>query len=285
MKATRYSSVATLLRVTAYVLRFVHNVRCRLTKSTPTTGELTTEETSVAERKWIKELQVLMKRSEKFKQTKLSLHLYEDEDGILRCRGRIDNAPLPHDSKFPILLPADHHLTNLVILRCHDDVMHNGLQETLAQVRTRFWIPRGRQVVKRALVKCTVCNRAEGKSYGTPPAPPLPDYRLSDDFAFTKIGVDYAGPLFVRDIHLRTDEMKKVFIALYTCASSREIHLDLVPDEDLLTVLIQIEGVMNSRPLTYLCEEGGEPLTPSHLIIGRRLLSPPSNVPVGDVTV
>ena len=36
-----------------------------------------------------------------------------------------------------------------------------------------------------------------------------------------------------------------------------------------------MEGVFNSRPLTYLCEDEGEPLTPSQLVIGRRLMSNP----------
>ena len=43
--------------------------------------------------------------------------------------------------------------------------------------------------------------------------------------------------------------------------------------EELETVLIEIEGVINCRPLTYLYEEVDEPLTPSHLVLGRRLNS------------
>ena len=44
--------------------------------------------------------------------------------------------------------------------------------------------------------------------------------------------------------------------------------------EELVTVLTEIEGVLNSRPLTYVYEhELEEPLTPSHLMLGRRLLS------------
>ena len=43
--------------------------------------------------------------------------------------------------------------------------------------------------------------------------------------------------------------------------------------EELLTLLIKVEGGLNSRPLTYLCEDEGEPLTPSQLVIGRRLMS------------
>ncbi len=48
--------------------------------------------------------------------------------------------------------------------------------------------------------------------------------------------------------------------------------------EELLTLLIQIEGIMNSRSLTYLYEDNDQPLTPSHLVLGRRLLTPAKNV-------
>ena len=40
-------------------------------------------------------------------------------------------------------------------------------------------------------------------------------------------------------------------------------------------VLTQVEGILNSRPLTYVHEEMNESLTPSSLCVGRRLLSNP----------
>ena len=44
--------------------------------------------------------------------------------------------------------------------------------------------------------------------------------------------------------------------------------------EELLTVLVEVECVLNSRPLTYVySEEAEEPLTPSHLLLGHHLLS------------
>ena len=44
--------------------------------------------------------------------------------------------------------------------------------------------------------------------------------------------------------------------------------------DKLLTTLVEVEGTLNSRPLTYGYDEvGSEPLTPSHLMVGRRLMS------------
>jgi len=41
-----------------------------------------------------------------------------------------------------------------------------------------------------------------------------------------------------------------------------------------MTVLSEVECILNSRPLTYLyADDLAEPLTPSHLMSGRRLLS------------
>ena len=53
--------------------------------------------------------------------------------------------------------------------------------------------------------------------------------------------------------------------------------------EDLETVLIQIESIVNSRPLTFITtEEVCEPLTPSYLIYGERLISAINNEYIDD---
>ncbi|XP_065060201.1 uncharacterized protein LOC135687544 [Rhopilema esculentum] len=45
-----------------------------------------------------------------------------------------------------------------------------------------------------------------------------------------------------------------------------------VSHDELCTLLAEVECVLNNRPLTYLYDElGGEVLTPSHLVMGRRL--------------
>ena len=48
--------------------------------------------------------------------------------------------------------------------------------------------------------------------------------------------------------------------------------------EELVTIVTEIEGIINCRPLAYIFNDNTEEVvTPSHLICGRRLLSKPSN--------
>ena len=46
--------------------------------------------------------------------------------------------------------------------------------------------------------------------------------------------------------------------------------------KEMLTILVEVEGVLNSRPLNYVYSEDiDETLILSHLLLGRRLLSKP----------
>ena len=124
--------------------------------------------------------------------------MYEDCSGVLRCKSRIANADVPHETKVPALLLKNHYLSTMLVGAAHERVHHNRVEATLALLRTRFWIVKGRQFVKRALASCTVCRRYKGKSYSVPPQSDLPEFRLSQKPAFTSVGVDNAGPLYIK---------------------------------------------------------------------------------------
>ena len=81
--------------------------------------------------------------------------------------------------------------------------------------------------MKKVISKCVVCRKLEGKAYSTPRNAALPKFRVTEAPAFSKIGVDFAGPLYVRE---QTTTMKKVYIALFSCCVTRAIHLELVED-------------------------------------------------------
>lgn len=55
----------------------------------------------------------------------------------------------------------------------------------------------------------------------------------------------------------------------------------IVSYDELLTLVIEVEAVLNSQPLTYISSEDvEEPLTPSHLLVGYWILTlPDSSVP------
>ena len=358
----RFSSYTKLLRVTAYVLRFVKNCR----NSVKETEELSAQELEEAEQCWVKDMQSTFKEE---KLADLKKHLGNDKDtkGIIRCYGRLNNSSLPIESRNPILLPKEHHETHLIIQNCHRNVLHNGTKETLQELRSRFWVNQGRQLVKRILRDCKLCKKLPGLAYGSPKAGQLPDFRVREEHAFFSLGIEFAGPLYVQTT---ANVLRKVYLALFTCATSRALHLELVPDlsaetflncfrrfvsrrgiprnivtdnaktfksfsktllqllkssnvksylaekrvtwsfklakapwwggfyerlikgvksclkktigtsklsyDELHTVIVEIEGVFNSRPLTYLHPNDlEEPLTPSHLLAGRRLLQLP----------
>ena len=146
--------------------------------------------------------------------------LFLDENKLLRCRGRLNNATLLSDNKNPILLPSKHPYVELIIRETHDKVKHSSVNNTPTTIRERFWILRGRQAVKQVLKRCVTCRRLEGLPYSSYEiVPDLPRVRVSEDPPFTHTGVDFAGPLFVRGN-----------VCLFTCASTRAVHLELTPN-------------------------------------------------------
>ena len=49
--------------------------------------------------------------------------------------------------------------------------------------------------------------------------------------------------------------------------------------DQLQTLLVEVESIINSSPLTYVsARDLEEPLTPLHLLMGRRVLSLPDNL-------
>ena len=118
----------------------------------------------------------------------------------MRCKGRLEYFELQPDAKEPIILPKGHHLTTVQIRECHARVLHSGVRNTLAELRSRFWVPKGRQAVKQVLNRCVLCKKMGGKSFRVPPAARLADFRVNTAPSFSKTGVDFTGPLFVNRV-------------------------------------------------------------------------------------
>ena len=200
IKARNFSNYAKLLRVTAFVLRFIANCKASIKGTTKSTSDTPVfSELCQAEIIWCREIQKGLKLDCKFKQIKNGLGIYTDEHDVLRCRGRIANADLLKTTEFPIYLPKDNPVVNLIIEDAHRRVMHSGVEDALAAIRVKFWINKGRQYFRKILYRCNICRRHTGPHYKLPVSPHLPSYHVEIKRAFFIVGTDYAGPLFIKD--------------------------------------------------------------------------------------
>ena len=56
----------------------------------------------------------------------------------------------------------------------------------------------------------------------------MPEFRVTESYPFTSTGCDFAGPLYCK--HSRNAPEEKIYICIFTCCSTRGVHLELVSD-------------------------------------------------------
>ena len=104
----------------------------------------------------------------------------------------------------------------------------------MTALRQCYWIPIARQYIKSILRHCVICRKVSGKPYAAPDSPPLPRLRTQDVYPFTFTGVDFTGTLYVQ----QGKQEVKVYLCLFTCATTRAIHLEIVQDLSAQTFLL-----------------------------------------------
>eukprot|EP00795_Rhopilema_esculentum_P006774 gene6774-12340_t len=120
IKAEDFSDENRLFRVSAYVFRFVENLKRRLLKEDIETNDLTVEEVENARISWLRVIQSHLSSERNFDKNLVYLRVYEDENGLLRCRGRrlIDTPNVEtyaeYDSSKTKLTHRQSHLKSLL---------------------------------------------------------------------------------------------------------------------------------------------------------------------------
>ena len=95
-----------------------------------------------------------MKQQENFEQLKVTFGLIKKR-GITKCVGRLSNLDLGIEAQKPMILPHHYKLTEMIIIECHARIHHGGVR-TLTKLISRFWLPKGRQTIKKGFTE--VCN-------------------------------------------------------------------------------------------------------------------------------
>ena len=158
-----------------------------------------------------------------------SLNSLLDDQGVLRVRGgRLAFAGLKYEQRHLIILPKSAHLTKLIVRKEHERMLHAGFQAVLSTVRRKYWPLSTRSVIKGITQQCMRCNRVSprGTSYLMGQLVPA---RVSVQSPFLSAGVDYAGPLYVKEkTRSKTGlAVTKAYLCLFVCMATKAVHLEL----------------------------------------------------------
>ncbi|XP_055633458.1 uncharacterized protein LOC129773829 [Toxorhynchites rutilus septentrionalis] len=235
----RFSKWEKLLRSMAYVMRFSNNAGRTSQKRG---GRITQQEFEAAEVEIVKQVQReayadevstlkanQMLPADKRQSIERSSKIYQlmpmmDERGLMRQNSRIAAAKHLHYSvRFPLILPRDHRYTELLVAKYHRMYRHANSETVVNEIRQLYVIPKLRTVVRHIGRNCQFCKIRKALPT-VPPMAPLPFARLAADHRpFSYVGVDYFGPLLVKQGRSNV----KRWIALFTCLTVRAVHLEV----------------------------------------------------------
>ncbi|XP_049866576.1 uncharacterized protein LOC126367197 [Pectinophora gossypiella] len=155
--------------------------------------------------------------------SKLSPSLGEDK--LLHLAGRIKAVEnVDPNVRSPILLDGRHPAARLLVEHYHRRAGHANHEAVINEIRQRFWLLRLRNTVRTVANRCLQCRIRKAAPLN-PPTGDLPPQRLAHhQRPFTFTGLDYFGPVNVT-VGRRHE---KRYVALYTCLTTRALHLELV---------------------------------------------------------
>ena len=144
----------------------------------------------------------------------------------------MSKAFLPTQAKHQIILSKEHPISDLIIRHVHERNHHIGRNATISIIRQEYWITSGKSKVRQILSRCFFCRKESVKTKN-PLMADLPSKRLEIGcHTFQNVGVDYFGPILVKQGRRtrRSAGSAKRYGALFTCLTTRSIHLELAGD-------------------------------------------------------
>lgn len=217
-----FSHYTSIVRMIGWMLRFRKNAG--LQKDQRVKGDLSCNEYIEAEQRLLKVVQ-----GESFngvEDPKLAkLYPYADEDGVIRLQTKISYREDSRDFRHPVVLPDHKHpVVFRLILDIHRKSSHAGSQMMRSILREQYWILGGCHTIRAVINQCQVCKRFKAKKMEVVPNP-LPEDRVREARVFEVVGLDFAGPLYVKT---NAKDFQKVWVCLFTCAVYRAVHFELI---------------------------------------------------------
>lgn len=236
----RFSDLARAMRVLCYVYRFFHLTHSTHKHNYRYNAPLLRQE----ELKYVKSRLIILSQQFHFpeydlllkgevlprKSILLRFNPFIDADGFLRVNGRLSNSTcLTYNEKFPKILPYSGRFTRLYLELIHKYSVHGENSLLMRVMRSEFWVPKLRNLVKSVIHSCKVCVLHKHKQSRQLMAS-LPPERSSLSRPFTNTGVDFAGPFDIKSYAGRGLRISKGYVLVFVCFSTKAIHLELTSD-------------------------------------------------------
>nr|XP_034835271.1 uncharacterized protein LOC117991775 [Maniola hyperantus] len=135
--------------------------------------------------------------------------------------------------------------------------MHAGPQLLLASIRESLWPINGRRLARNTFHNCVTCKRHQGKAI-YPIMGNLPIQRITPDFPFKTVGIDFAGPFYISNKKGRGSRVIKAYLCLFVCLRFKCLHLEAVSDltkEGFLQALRRFTS-RRGKPAEIFCDNG-----------------------------
>ena len=249
------STYNRLLHVTAWLLRFIHQVQKKIvTKSSMLESEelIRVKDTLVrlsqdafysAEKKLLSQKMALPHTH-----ALASLTPYLDSDSITRVGGRLQKAKLGLSSTHPIILSDRSHFTHLLVQHTHVQSLHAGPATVMSIIAGHYHVTRLRRLIRKISRHCTPCQKTYARTLSQRMGD-LPADRVSPSPPFESVGIDYAGPMAYKRGPVRKPTMLKAYVAVFVCFSTKAAHLELVTDLKTETFLAALQRFIARRGL------------------------------------
>ncbi|XP_047543339.1 uncharacterized protein LOC125075672 [Vanessa atalanta] len=135
--------------------------------------------------------------------------------------------------------------------------MHAGPQLLLSTIREYVWPINGRRLARQTVFRCVRCRRIQGKTL-SPKMGDLPCQRVTLNFPFASVGIDFAGPFFILNRRGRGAKVIKCYLCLFICLRYKCVHLEAVSDltKDAFIMTLRRFVSRRGKPVEIWCDNG-----------------------------
>ncbi|CAM4529069.1 unnamed protein product [Leuciscus chuanchicus] len=180
---------------------------------------------------------------------------FDHSDKLIRVGGRLRHSnQLEPDTVHPVVLDAKHPVTQLLIQEYDYRLHHPGPERVFSEMRRKYWLPGGREAIRRFQRKCQECQKWRGKPQ-IPKMADLPPSRVRlFKPAFYSTGVDCFGPYSVAIGRRR----EKRWGIIFKYMTTRAVHIDLLSSLNADSFLMALRRFIARRgkPFELISDQG-----------------------------